>query len=191
MESPDSIHGFPGTGWMVNVPGKPLNLAGKSMVSFRCCLQLTQWLTSAPETPEGLRVSSTSLCTPSGVRGAKKTCLPGFGGNWNSVGQSAKVFESNPFKSCVSMQTLGAEKSGTHVCHCVLPFSGWFWPSHFFWGIPDHHQLRIIIGDFQRWTEVWARKVRSASRVPARGPPRFFEAESVGFVQHAMRVLVG
>ena len=35
--------------------------------------------------------------------------------------------------------------------------------------------------------EVWARKVRFASRVPARGRPRFFERESVGFVQHTMR----
>ena len=54
----------------------------------------------------------------------QKACLLGFGGNWNSVGQSAKMFESNPFKSCVSILGVG-ESNGTHVCHFVLPFSGW------------------------------------------------------------------
>jgi hypothetical protein len=120
----------------------------------------------------------------------QKTCLLGFGGNWNSVGQSAKMFESNPFKSCVSMQTLGVgESNGTHVCHFVLPFSGWL--AFLFLGDPNGSEITINSswgGAVQpQKAEVWARKVRFASRVPARGRPRFFERESVGFVQHTMR----
>ena len=64
---------------------------GKSPINGQCSIamfdyqRVSQWLTclkflqcpglvpySAPVRPAGLRVSSTSLCTPSGVRGAKK-----------------------------------------------------------------------------------------------------------------------